>query len=207
MNSTKPAILTVGHSNHSFEAFAELVHGHSVTAVADVRSTPYSRFNPQFDREALATALRNSGIRYVFLGEELGARSEDPAALRNGRVQYARLAATESFRSGIERLVRATANFVVAIMCAEKEPLDCHRTILIAPALAARGIQVKHILANGNLEPHNHTLKRLLALVCLANEDMFRSRSERIQDALLLRERAIAYVQRAHEEPTDRESM
>lgn len=207
MKSTNLPILTVGHSNHTFEAFAALLCHHAVTAVADVRSAPYSRFNPQFNRETLAVALANRGIRYVFLGEQLGARSDDPTTFRDGRVQYARLAATEGFRSGIERLLRATSQFVVALMCAEKEPLDCHRTILIAPALAAKGVQVQHILANGNLEPHDHTLKRLLALVGLANEDMFQSHSERVKDALLLRERAIAHVGRSHGGQTSREFL
>lgn len=98
-------ILTIGHSNHPIERFVTLLQQQRASAVADVRSTPYSRFNPQFGRERLRDALASAGIHYVFLGEELGARSADPACYdAEGRVSYAKLAATELFRRGLERL-------------------------------------------------------------------------------------------------------
>src|SRR6201992_2853080 len=98
-------IHTFAHLNHATERFLGLLQPHGITAVADVRSTPYSRFNPQFRREKLQAALAEIGVQYVFLGKELGARSEDPACYdADGRVSYARLAKTDLFRSGIERL-------------------------------------------------------------------------------------------------------
>src|ERR1700761_2666928 len=98
-------IYTIGHSNHSIEQFVALLKRHEITALADVRSTPYSRFNPQFRRESLQTSLAGVGIQYVFLGEELGARSRDPEVYDlDGRVSYLKLAATALFKKGIERL-------------------------------------------------------------------------------------------------------
>jgi uncharacterized protein (DUF488 family) len=91
-------VLTIGHSTHPIETFLGLLHQHGVTAVADVRSAPYSRFNPQFNKDALEHDLKEHGIRYVFLGRELGARSDDPSCYDKGRVQYGRLARTCSCR-------------------------------------------------------------------------------------------------------------
>jgi len=109
-------IHTIGHSNHPIAAFLALLQRHAVTAVADVRSTPYSRFNPQFRREKLQASLAGSGIQYVFLGEELGARSQDPACYdADGRVSYARLAETELFRSGIQRLLAGIKRIAGAV--------------------------------------------------------------------------------------------
>src|ERR1700733_16145590 len=110
-------IHTVGHSNHPIERFLGLLQSHGIGALADVRSTPYSRFNPQFKKEKLQAALAAAGIRYVFLGEELGARTKDPSCYdEEGRVSYAKLAQTEPFRKGIERLMTGMQQPRIAIM-------------------------------------------------------------------------------------------
>lgn len=163
-------------------------------AVADVRSAPYSRFNPQFNRAVLEKDLPAHGIKYVFLGRELGARSDDSSCYENGRVQYARLARTEVFHSGIERVVRGTSDYRIALMCAEKEPLECHRTLLVARALVDQGIVVGHILADGRIESHAATMERLLDVVGLPHHDLFRSRNELIDEALKRQEEKVAYV-------------
>lgn len=131
-------LYTVGHSNHSFEKFISLLTANGVTAVADVRSRPFSRRHPQFNEERLAAALAQQGIAYVFLGRELGARPEDPSCYENGKVQYERLSATPAFKAGIERALAGAEKFRVALMCAEKEPLDCHRTLLVRPVSRQR---------------------------------------------------------------------
>jgi uncharacterized protein (DUF488 family) len=146
------AIYTVGHSTHPQERFINLLLSHGVTAVSDVRSKPYSRVNPQFNREQLKQALRMHEISYVFLGKELGARSDDPSCYEDGKVQYDRLAKTPLFESAIKRILIGSQKHRVALMCAEKEPLECHRTILVARHLVAAGAEVKHILADGRLE-------------------------------------------------------
>jgi uncharacterized protein (DUF488 family) len=187
-------VLTIGHSTHSIDAFIALLRRHSVTAVADVRSAPFSRFNPQFNKETLARSLKAQGIKYVFLGRELGARSDDRSCYENGRVQYARLACTKSFQSGLARVIRGSHDHRIALMCAEKEPLECHRTLLVARALIERGAAVHHILADGRLETHGDAMVRLLSLLGLPREDLFQSRRDLIAQALALQEERIAYV-------------
>ena len=192
---TAPQVLTIGHSNHSLEAFLELLANHGVTAVADVRSAPFSRFCPQFNRDALSAALKDRGIRYTCLGRELGGRSADPACYRDGQVRYELVARTSSFRDGLARIVDGAARHRIALMCAEKEPLDCHRTLLVAPALAALGIAVSHILADGRLEPHEKTLDRLLEQFDLRpGGDLFQPREELVADALARQARRVAFV-------------
>src|SRR5579863_6587355 len=135
-------VFTVGHSTHSPERLLELLRQHGITAVGDVRSKPYSRFNPQFNREVIEKTLADHGIVYRFLGEELGARSEDPACYEGGKVQYERLAKTDVFQRGIERVRNGMKACRMVLMCAEKEPLECHRTILVSRQLVVLGIAV-----------------------------------------------------------------
>jgi uncharacterized protein (DUF488 family) len=186
-------LYTVGHSNHSIEKFISLLTANGITAVADVRSRPFSRRHPQFNKERLAAALAQQDIAYVFLGKELGARSEDPSCYENGKVQYPRLAATPAFKAGIERVLAGATKFRVALMCAEKEPLDCHRTLLVSRALESAGASIVHILADGGVEPQEKTMSRLIDLVGLSKEDLFQ-RGDLIAAALRLREEKIAYV-------------
>ena len=193
MSEPRAQVLTVGHSNHTLDVFLALLRQHGVTAVADVRSAPYSRFAPQFNRDCLEGNLRTNGITYVFLGRELGARSEDPSCYENGRVQYERLAQTDIFRSGIERVVRGTLEYRIALMCAEKDPLNCHRCILVAPALDARDVDVQHILPDGRLESHRDAMERLLDVTGMHHEDLYRTNKQLIQDALSRQEERIAY--------------
>lgn len=191
---TKREVLTIGHSNHPIEKFVELARLHGVSAVVDVRSAPYSRFNPQFNRDAFAEALKQQGIAYVFLGRELGARSNDRSCYDNGRVQYRRLAETETFRSGIEQVLSGAQALRIALMCAEKEPLECHRTLLVSRALVAVGTPVTHILANGGAESHKESMKRLLKIVGLPESDLFRSQEELIEEACSRQEGRVAYA-------------
>jgi uncharacterized protein (DUF488 family) len=177
-------IYTIGHSNHPIERFIALLQQHGVDAVADVRSTPYSRFNPQFRKEKLQAALADAGIRYVFLGEELGARTKDPSCYdETGRVSYAKLAATDLFRRGLDRLLTGMQTHRIAIMCAEREPLDCHRTILVSRELERASVPVTHILSDGALEAHRHAMERLASTLKLADTDLFRSPDELIEEA------------------------
>jgi uncharacterized protein (DUF488 family) len=161
-----------------------------------VRSTPYSRRNPQFNSEQLAAVLEANGIAYVFLGKELGARSEDPSCYEAGKVQYQRLSQTPLFHRGIERVLAGIERYRVALMCAEKEPLDCHRTLLISLALERRGAAVIHILADGRIETHLDTMLRLIAKTGLAKDDLFADRTQLIDQACAIHEQKIAYQAR-----------
>lgn len=194
MDLASRRIFTVGHSSHSITTFLGLLKQHAVTTIADVRSAPYSRFAPQFGKEPLRGMLRSEAIKYVFLGLELGARSSDPSCYEDGRVRYDRLASTESFRAGIDRLMHGTDVETVAILCTEKDPLDCHRTLLVARALIGRGLAVDHILADGSLESYDDSMQRLLAKTGQPQPDLFTTVDERIDNALKEQEARIAYV-------------
>ncbi len=186
------AVYTIGHSTNSVEHLIELLHRHGVTAVCDVRSRPYSRMNPQFNREDLKKSLKIAGITYVFLGEELGARSDDPDCYEDGKVIYDRLARTGAFQRGLERVQTGASEYRLALMCAEKEPLDCHRTILVARHLEDAGLKVQHILSDGSVEAHAVTIERLKARLNLG-EDMFRPAEEVTREAYAIQGERIAY--------------
>lgn len=188
------SVLTVGHSTHPVAHFVALVQQHGVTTVADVRSAPYSRFNPQFNRDAFSDVLSEHGIRYVFVGRELGARSQDPACYENGRVQYTRLARTALFQRGLDRVLQEASDHRVALVCAEKDPIDCHRTILVARELLRRGTDVAHSLADGRLEPHEEAMERLLTRLGMAEPSLFFSRVELIEQAYAAQAARIAHV-------------
>lgn len=151
--SSRPAIYSIGHSNHSLEVFLGLLRRHAIGAVADVRSQPYSRYSPQFSRKAIAAALEREGVRYVFLGQELGGRPQDDAFYDDeGHVLYGHLAVSETFLSGIERLEAGASRLRVAIMCSEEDPLHCHRRLLVARVLERQGTEVRHIRRDGRAE-------------------------------------------------------
>ena len=196
MNATQYPVYTIGHSNHSSEAFLALLRKHGVDEVVDVRSSPASRYYPQFNHGVLSDALERAGIDYVFLGGELGGRPADRSCYdEEGRVSYARLADTDLFDDGIGRVVRAADERRVAVMCSEKDPQDCHRALLIAGALEERCVAVEHILADGSVEKHDETLNRLLDRFKLPrNGDMFRSRDEVVAEALVRQAKRVAFV-------------
>lgn len=195
-------IFTVGHSTQSSERFVSLLVRHSIAAIADVRSAPYSRYNPQFNRDELRAALKSQGIKYVFLGKELGARSDDECCYVDDKVRYNLLARTRLFQAGIARVLEGAISYRIALMCAEKDPLDCHRAILVARHLANEGCSVTHILADGTLEPHSAALARLVSRLGLGGEDMFRSHAVVIEEAYERQGDRIAYDRKAYKSAT-----
>jgi uncharacterized protein (DUF488 family) len=197
-------VFTIGHSTHSIDGFISLLKGHGINAICDVRSKPYSRMNPQFNREDFKDSLRAATISYVFLGKELGARSDDTACYEADKVQYDRLAATELFRKGIERVRHGAPRYRIALMCAEKEPLECHRTILVSRHLHSAGLIIQHIHADGRLESHEDALKRLIHVLHLPEHDMFRSHEDIVADAYRLQGNLIAYTRNELELPNSR---
>ncbi len=196
MSLTQCSIFTIGHSNHPPETFINLLVRHGVDEVADVRSAPYSRYTPHFNHEPLQQVLDDIGIAYAYLGGELGGRPADRSCYdADGRVQYERVAETDLFDDGLRRIIRAADERRVALLCTEKEPLECHRTLLVARALADRGVTVAHILADGNLENYDDALNRLLEIHKLPpHGDMFRSRADVIAEALARQAQKFAYV-------------
>jgi uncharacterized protein (DUF488 family) len=150
--SLRPAntLWTIGHSNHPLEAFLDLLAQHQMHVLIDVRSSPYSRYAAQFNRETIRPALQKRGIRYLFLGDLLGGRTADQQFYDDqGYVLYGRLAESPGFRKGIERLTEAMANSRTAILCGEEDPTDCHRRLLVGRVLQGRGVRVIHLRGDG----------------------------------------------------------
>jgi uncharacterized protein (DUF488 family) len=185
-------LLTIGHSTQSWEQFLELLLRHRIEAVGDVRSSPYSVRFPQFNREILDRALRGSNIRYVFLGDELGARRTERECYVEGVARYERIAGTDAFRAGLDRIRVGAERFRVALMCAEKDPLECHRTILVCRHLRDE-MEISHILGDGSIEPQASAETRLLAEEKVHDEDFYASREELLASAYDRRAIKIAY--------------
>jgi uncharacterized protein (DUF488 family) len=157
-------LFTIGHSNLSIEAFLLLLQQHEITAVADVRSHPYSRYLPHFNQSQIQESLSSVGIQYIFLGKELGARPEDLSCYDlGGKALYEKIAATTLFSEGIQRLLESAASYKLSLMCAEKDPITCHRTILVCHKIREFDVQINHILSDGNLESHEDLGERLLS--------------------------------------------
>lgn len=175
-------IKTIGHSNHPIERFLDLVKAGGVELLVDVRSMPYSRRFPQFGRERLAKSLDDSGVGYIHEGAALGGKPE-------GGGSYDDLAARPAFHQALDRLIEQAGGRTVCLMCAEKEPLDCHRTVLVARRLAERGVVVEHLLADGRCEPHAAIEDKLLSKK--AGDDLFDDRAARLARAWRDRERAM----------------
>jgi uncharacterized protein (DUF488 family) len=192
--ATTHPVLTIGHSRHTLERFIALLEGARVAAVADVRSAPISRFSPHFNKNALSASLAAQGIDYVFLGKELGGRPERPELYTGGIADYEKMSASAEFRAGLGQLKDVAECRRVAVLCAEADPLDCHRCLLVGRALADAGIDVGHILASGRVITHEEAEDRLLELENLADAGLLlRSRAERLAEAYRSRNRKAAY--------------
>ena len=144
---------SIGHSNHSIEHFLQLLRDHQIALLADVRTAPYSRHWPQFNREDLARACRAAGIEYTFLGAELGGKPDDPA-LRGpqGLPDYDAIAATPLYQAGLRRLMALGAARRTAFICTEGDPVQCHREKLIGRSLRAAGWHVRAHPADGSIQ-------------------------------------------------------
>jgi uncharacterized protein (DUF488 family) len=157
-------VFTIGHSNYSLEDFLLLLSMHHINALGDVRSHPYSRYLPHFNKDSLQESLKINQIAYVFLGKELGARTNNLSCYINGKAVYELIANTEDFKQGLERICQGAKKYNIALMCAEKDPITCHRSILVSRHLQNLGLEIKHILQNGELESHQSLEERLLIL-------------------------------------------
>jgi uncharacterized protein (DUF488 family) len=150
-------IYTIGHSNQTADAFLALLEQHRLQILVDVRSAPYSRYAPHFNRGALAALLDDAKMHYVWADEALGGRPADPACYRDrikriGNVDYAAVARQTWFQDGVDRLQETAASGATAILCSEEDPRRCHRHLLIEPALRQREIAVIHIRGDGSVE-------------------------------------------------------
>ena len=191
MNTAK--IYTIGHSNHEIETFINLLKTTKIDMIVDVRSAPFSKMYPHFNRDTLESVLKDNKIGYLFLGDLIGGRSRNRSDYENGQVVYSRLASKDDYQATIKRVLDGSAKFQIALMCSEKEPLDCHRTLLVSQSLNDLGVEVDHIHADGKIESQSDVLNRLLRNYNLDAPDLFGVETDRLQEALLKQEKKIAY--------------
>jgi len=144
---------TIGHSNHTIEDFIQLLEMHNIDLIVDVRSSPYSKYVPDFNRDELEIKLNKHDISYLFMGDKLGGRYNNPDMLfSDGSVDYAKVSQTNEFIDGIQTVIdKINGGKILAIMCSEKNPFDCHRFVLVSHQLEKRNVKVKHILGNGDV--------------------------------------------------------
>ena len=191
----QPQLYTIGYSPHTLKGFVDLLKRFRVTALADVRSKPYSAYRPEFNHKNLKKILPEQGIDHIFLGRELGARYEDHSVYVQGRADYELISGHELFKQGLQRLRQETKQHTLVLMCAEKEPLHCHRTVLISRHLKNE-VQIQHILEDATVENQKNTEQRLLALHDLNRPELpglEQSRLARLDKAYLKQGRKIAW--------------
>lgn len=195
----RKVIYTIGHSNHEIGFFLDLLRAHSINCVVDVRTLAASRFNPQYNKSSLSASLRDEGITYIHMPEEFGARHAAPELLTNGRVNFEKVRRSIGFKKGIDRLRHGVSKgFRIALMCAEADPLECHRFGMISVALKEE-FEVYHILKDKSIIA-NHDLEQELLKKYkkkLLTSDLFQSAhtyQERLSAAYHLQNLEIGYV-------------
>lgn len=187
-------VLTIGHSRHSEPEFLERLRAYSVDVVLDVRSAPFSRWVPHFNRPALREWLRRANIQYSFAGRTLGGRPSDESLYEFGRVSYEKIAERPSFVLGLRRIAAAARTHHIAIMCSEADPIECHRFLLIGRRLAERSVDVFHVLASGEAEGHTVSETRLLTAAGLAQSEIFSPSADALGEAYARQASRVAFA-------------
>ncbi len=191
----KPIIYSIGYATKPIADFIRQLKRYHINAVADVRSVPYSKAFHDYHREPLSATLKQNAIHYVYLGDELGPRSKDDNHYDEcGQVQFDRLMTSMLYQQGVQRLkVGRDKGLTIALMCAEKDPADCHRSLLVGyDFLRKQSINIQHINHDGNLEPQNKLEHRLMTTHKLS-DDLFTTQNERLALAYATQVRDKAY--------------
>jgi uncharacterized protein (DUF488 family) len=157
-----PPLYTIGYGAREIDAFIDVLRAYEIVYLIDIRSRPYSRYKPDFSKEALAGHLEEAGIRYVFMGDTLGGQPDDPACYTDGKVDYEKVRVQPFFQRGLERLREAQRQGLrVALMCSEGKPEQCHRSKLIGKSLEKEGVAVAHVDENGEELAQDAVMLRL----------------------------------------------
>lgn len=193
-NVDKTIVYSIGYSKFEIPDFIDTLKRFKISAVADVRSVPFSKFKPDFNKDLLKSELNKYGIKYVFLGEFCGARIDDNSCYVEGKVDFSIVAKTKKFQEGLTRILQGSKEYNIAIMCAEKDPITCHRTILVSRELSKTGVEIKHIYPDNTTELHNDLEYRLMKMFGLHQLDItMRSQEERLNEAYIKQGDKISY--------------
>lgn len=194
MTNTPMVCHTIGHSVYGIDEFIAMLNLYSIDCIVDVRSAPYSKFASQYNREILTAELKKAGIRYLYMGDVLGARYEDKSLLfPNGKVDFEKVRATQEFQKGIDRVIDGLKKgYSISLMCSEKEPFDCHRFVLVSKSLQDSDIKIQHITPSGLIE-NSQLEEKLFKKYKLSRHDLFSSEEENIKSAYHKRNIDIAY--------------
>jgi len=157
-------LFTIGHTNHSYEKFLELLRANKITYLLDVRSSPFSRFTSQFNKDVIADFLKKNGVNYNHMGKFFGARPKDKSLYtEQGYLDFEKARASENFKKGMENVILGlNKGYNIVLMCTEKDPFDCHRAIMVARGFELNGIEVSHILPDGKIITQTELNNRLL---------------------------------------------
>lgn len=186
-------LYTIGYAKHSLESFVATIRKHEINAIADVRSVPFSSFAPTFNRNSLSNYLKLNNIQYVFLGNECGAKIDDPSCYNDGKVDYKLVAKHKKFQSGLSLIIKGSEEKTIALMCAEKDPINCHRMILICRSLKKFGLAMHHVLDADIVESQSESEHRLLKLFKLNQLELFHSKNDQLERAYDKQGERIAY--------------
>lgn len=192
-------LFTIGHSNRTIDELVMLLKRSEVNAIADVRSSPFSRHTPQFNRAELESSLKSQGLKYVFLGDELGARRRERDCYINGVADYDLIRDLPLFQQGLSRVLNGLQKMSIALMCAERDPLTCHRAILVARALKPKVHFIEHIIGQDTMESHDDLESRLLQQYKTDGNDLFSTRDDLIDKAYKKRGSEIAYAEESQQ--------
>lgn len=198
------SLFTIGHSTHTQEYFLGLLKQHNIDYVLDVRSSPFSKFASWFNKDAIEDYLKKNNIVYCPMGKFFGARPTDRTLYcAEGYLDFEKTRASELFKKGLDNVMLGLASgHNIALMCTEKDPFDCHRTIMVSRGFELNGVSVQHIHADGNLETQDEINIRLLDnLEKKENVDIHqislfeqpKSDKEWLEDAYRLRNKEIGY--------------
>ncbi len=160
-------IYTIGHSNITPEAFIEILKTFKIQLVMDVRSSPYSKFVPHFNRENLKITLNDNDIKYIFIGHQIGGKPKDKKYYQDGKVNYDLIAETDHFKEGINKIIELNKDNDLVLMCSEEDPYNCHRHHLITQTLIKNGLEVVHIRKNCKMDKITETDKRDVQMTLL----------------------------------------
>ena len=191
-------IHTVGHSNLSAESLVRMLKQRGITQVIDVRSTPYSRYVPQFNQNNIRLTLERNSTSYTHMGDALGGRPQDDRLYnRDGRANYELMAQEKTFQDGVRQVEQMAENSHIALMCTEADPLRCHRTLLVSQELASKGMNIIHLMRDEQQESHEETMEKLLAVwKLLRDEDTGMTRRQLIEEAVRNQAAKVAYRRR-----------